>query len=177
METKKLVQTMEKALKQGCRFCSFLYRSKGDGGTAIFTVLLGVDMIHAYKRDLKILSTLHFSDYTMEIARAEIMRSLQDSIRNGLGHNANFTQKGVYQSLCKGLRLHKAENKIHLTGFIINKQVLVEGEKKVVKSSQKTICKRKLAKRMKCRKFRDFIFDPVNIAGLKINGKILEIQT
>lgn len=176
MEVNEFTKTLETALKNGCRFCSFMYNAKGSGETAVFTVLLGVNLINAYKRDASVLSHLKIEDGVMKVARDEVVKSLQDSIVHGLGNNAHFTQKGVYQFLGKGARLHKEEKTIHLTGFIINKQVVKAGEYKAVKSSAKTICKKKLAQRMKCRKFRDFIFSPEHIGGMKINGKVLEIQ-
>lgn len=176
MKINKFSQTLEEALKNGCRFCSFMYRSKGAEDTAIYTVLLGVNLINAYKRDKKILESIHTDNPIMEAARKELISSLSESIEKGLGNNHRFTQKGVYQFLGKSVRLHKEENQIHLTGFIIRKEIIKAGEPKFVKSAPKTICKKQLAKRMKCRKFRDFIFNPDNIGGLKINGNILEIQ-
>ena len=175
MEINEFVDTLENALKNGCRFCSFMYRAKGTGETAIYTVNLGIDLLTAYKRDRNVLANLKLNGLS-DIARNELVASLDDSLTHGLGANKNYTAKGAFKFLGKGARLHLADNQLHLTGYLINKKVVQEGQYKKINSSPKTLAKIALGKKMKCRKFRDFIFDPRHIAGLKINNRVLEIQ-
>lgn len=176
MDAQQLINTIKDGTSKGCRFISFLYTTKTTHETSLFTLLLGVNIEHAYRRDLKVVPHLKAMSNAEKLARAEIVESLRASLEFGIGNNPAYTQKGLYTHITKGVRLNQDTREFHLTGFIINKQVIKEGEYKKVSSSEKTLAKKRIKKTMRSSRFRDFIITPEHIAGLRINGKVIEFQ-
>lgn len=171
-----ILQEIQEATEKGARFVSFLYTSKDTHETAIYTIILGINLKSAYERDLKIIGKIHPHGLYERVARAEILESLRTSLVKGIGNNPAYTQKGLFQSICKGVRLNKNTLQLHIFGFVVKKNVVVPGNFKKVNSSEKTVAKRYLRKKMKSGRFRDFILDAENIAGLKVRGKLIELQ-
>lgn len=171
-----VIDQIQEATQKGARFVSFLYTSKDTHETAIYTIILGVNIKAAYERDLKIIGKIRPQGLFERVAREEILESLRASLTKGIGNNPAYTQKGLFQSISKGIRLNKNTLQLHLFGFVIRKQIIKEGIFKKINSSQKTIAKKMLRRRMKCSKFRDYILDVQNISGIRLNGKLLEIQ-
>lgn len=174
MNTIQLINSIKESTNRGAKFISFAYKSKGHEETSIFTLLLGVNLKNAYKRDLKLISHIKTMSAVEEMARKEIVESLKDSLR--LGNNPRFTQKDLYYSITRGVRLNTETGQLHLWGFIVRKQVIEAGIFRPIKSSEKTIAKNKIRKHMKSARFRDFVLSPENIAGMRINGGVIEFQ-
>lgn len=176
MNITNLLNAIQDGLKNGTRFVSFCYCSKESRETAIYTISLGVKIENAYKRDLKILPLIQVKTEAEKIARREIFDSIKESLTNGVGNNHNYKQKGLYLHICPGVKLNQASGDLTLFGMVVNKQVVKEGEHKAAKSSEKTIAKMSIRKKLKCGKFRNFLLTSENIAGIKHNGRILQIQ-
>lgn len=172
------LNSIQDYLKKGARFASFLYHSKDSGEIAIFTVLLGINIDNAYRRDLKIVEEIPVTTPAQKQAKEETIKSLKNSLLRHSQNlsNDNYKLKGLYVKLTKGVRFNQNTGDILLDGFLINKEVIKPGEFKPVKSSEKTLAKKTFAKKMKCRRFRNFILSEKNIAGVKFNGRVLQIQ-
>lgn len=155
----------------GARFASLTYIAKGSGEKAVHTLVLGVNVERAYRRDIAILrgKAKTLVSPVERQACAELLRSLRESLRVGLGNNSAYTCAGVYTSLARGIKQHNDNGQVHITGFTIGKKVIVEGVHKQVKSSAKTLAKNALRRAMKSGKFRQFVFD--NLEGARLEGK------
>lgn len=77
-------------------------------------------------------------------------------------------QTAAYTQLAKGIRLH-ADGKLHVTGIVVRKQVLKEGEYKEVNSRPKTLAKKDIKKLadLSNEKVRTFIFNDMNELRLR----------
>ena len=154
---------------KGCRFASLTYKSKGSGEIAIHTLLLGVNLENAYRRDVeKLKEMLPTLDGISKAACEEILKSKLESLEKGIGNNSAYTQKGIWENVCPGIR-KREDGTIQIYGFSIRKKVLVKGEHKKVNSSDKTIAKQKLNKLLRSGKFRPFVFSPDTDFELRAN--------
>lgn len=91
-----------------------------------------------------------------------------DRTAQSIGQTENY----IY--ITPAIRLHKDTMNVHIFGQAISKTVLIKGEYKTVKSSEKTLAKNAIKKYLELRsdKFRDFLIG--NINEIKINGETLE---
>lgn len=162
---------------KGTRFVSLVYRSEGTKELARHTILLGVDTVKAYERDLARLLLLQpHLEGIKRIACDELINSLKNSLSKGLGQNDSYTCKDKYEETSiKGVKAHKETGVLHLMGYSIAKVTLEEGESKEVKSNDKTIEKNKLRKLGRLGKIRQFKLQVSNIQEVRANGKIVEI--
>jgi hypothetical protein len=155
--------------KKGARFASLTYTAKGTGEVARHTVCLGVSVERAYRRDIAMLSAKRDSLQGVAlVACDELITSLQESLDKGIGNNSAYTCAGVYESVCRGVKFHKETGEVYVTGFSIGKEIIIKGEHKAVKSSEKTIAKNALRREMKSGKFRQFAL-PV-VASARAEG-------
>lgn len=163
---------------RSARFASFTYRSKEKNELSRVTVLLGANHETAYKKDLaRLLMLLPKLDGIKRIACQELVDSLKESLKRGIGNNSAFTCKDTYvQTGLKGVKLHPENGELHITGYLVNKQVIEKGEYKSVKSSEKTIAKNELRKIGRIGKIRQYVLTPENLKSVKLNGKTIVIE-
>lgn len=156
------------------RFASITYKAKGTGELARHRLLLGVRLERAYKRDLAVMRR-HLPRTTgiETMACQEIIDSLSESLAVGIGNNSGYTQKGKWENLMPGLRQDVATGAIQVYGFSRGKTVIEPGIYKTVKSSELTIAKNALRKRLKINRFRPFCFEAIQT--LRANGNVIEI--
>ena len=174
MTTNQLITIIQQATAKGCRFVSITYRAKGTGELAKHTVLIGVKLENAYKKDVEKLSSLSLVGEA-EKAREELLNSLKKSLQVGIGNNPAYTQKGKHETLTSGLRVDKEKGICQVYGFQMRKTVIQAGTYKKVNSSAKTIEKNKLRKALRSVKFRPFNVEAENLTTAKINGRTLEL--
>jgi hypothetical protein len=177
MNIGKIIKEVRRATEKGCRFVSFMYQAKESGEIAIHEILMGVDIATAYQKDLLILPHIRLKTEAQKQARREIIKSLRDSLSLGVGRNPLYTQQDCYVHIAKGLRYNVNNHTFHITGYSISRQVIESGIFKPRKSSELTLAKQALRRRMKSGRFRAFVLDPENISGLKCNGRVLQFQT
>ncbi len=176
MNIENVIGTVEEALKNGCRFVSFLYTSKGSGETSRYTVALGVRVANAYKRDIALLKQMRVKTNPQKHAKQQLIESMEKSLKYGIGNNPAFTQKGTYIHLAKGLKENAKTGDLNLSGFVIQREVVKKGVHKEVNHSQVVWEKEQLKKKLKSGRFRNFLLKPENIGGVKMNGKVLVIH-
>ncbi len=175
MKLKKLMEELEKGLANGCRFASFIYRSRDTEETALYVIALGVSIENAYRRDLELLPAFKATTNAQKRAKAELIESLNESLEKGIGNNSRYTQKGLHWHVGKGVRINRSSAELDLFGFIISKEVVKRGVQLLRNPSEKALAKAAYRKRMKSGKFRNFLLTPHTIAGIRFNGKLLEI--
>lgn len=176
-EQKEVVEIIKKSLASGCKFVSFVYRTKGTHELARHTIALGVNLERVYKRDRSILSgkLAHLSGL-QETAAREMLASLNDSLKNGIGNNANYTQKDIYDNIGKGVKIHRESGEIEIYGFSHRKEVLEDGEYKKVNSSAITLAKKEIKKSLKTSKFRQFSLSKLRAAKIAGDVIILDVE-
>lgn len=175
MKNTALLAQVAATARTGARFASFTYTAKGTGEVARHTVALGVDIARAYRRDIAVLEAKRPSLQGVELqACDELLASLRESLTVGIGNNSAYTCAGVYEPVCKGVKVHGETGELHVFGFTRQKAVLTAGEYKKVNSSAKTLAKNALRKSLKSGKFRQFVLSEVSVA--KMNGKTLVFE-
>lgn len=172
MHNFNLITAVLNSTAKGPRFASLTYTAKGSGEVARHTLRLGASIEAAYKKDLAKLRAKRDGLAGIEAeACDELIESLNESLTKGVGNNSAYTGADTYTHIAKGVKVHKANGEIHLTGFSRQKAVLEAGTFKTVKSSAKTLAKNKLRKGLLSGKFRQFVLP--HIASAKIQGNEL----
>lgn len=83
---------------------------------------------------------------------------------------ASDAQINAYTNLAKGIRLHNDSGQVHVTGVMVNKQVLSKGEYKSVNSRPKTLAKKEINKLANVQHsyVKTFVFN--SIEDVKLQG-------
>lgn len=176
-------QNLVRALKRvadtaGCRFASITYKSKETGEIARHTLLLGVNVERAYKRDLSVYKGKSARLQGVEsVACGELIVSLEESLTVGIGNNSAYTCKDVYTPVAPGIKTHNETGAVYVNGFSLGKKVLQPGVYKAVKSSDKTLAKNALRKIGKMGRFRQFVIDPANVRQVRVMGRTFAIKS
>jgi hypothetical protein len=175
--------TKKIAALQHCQFASLTYLSKIAGELARYNVTLGFSYHNAVVESVTELEILMDENKTVwgdveNEAAAKIMASLKKTLaahEHG-EQNEDYTKRGQYIPLGNGLNLNTKDNTIQLFGLVNSKVQLVEGVYPVVKSAPVTIARRKIEKMLKIGKFREFALDLSQVAQVKANGEVMEIE-
>ena len=176
-----LANVVESTSKTGARFAGLTYTNEA-GETSRYNIILGVNMVSLYKSDARTLANLR---PTLEGVDAqacdELIASVNESLEKGIGNNSAYTLKGYFQPVTPGgeVKLHQSEEGetfLYLRGYVVKKTVLVKGEYKAVKSSPKTLAKRKIEKSLKRGRVRTFKVSVASLTGIRMNGAVIEIE-
>lgn len=174
----KSIDNLREATENGCRFMSFLYTTKGTEETNRYTINFGVDYINSLKED-KVLLEAYAPKNELEIqAKEELLESINKSLTP---KTLEEKAEDVFDHLGKGIKQHKESGEIYLWGFIQDRVNVspAKNPKKPVNSRPLTIAKKDIAKAcgFKREKFGQFILNPSHIAGILVNGDLVEIQS
>ena len=153
---------------------------KGQGEVADYTLNLGVTYENAkeadgiFLLDAENLKSIDFGSvaHVAEVARQEMLEARLAPTKKTV--NRSNGQSDAYATLCPNVRLHIAEQRIFIYGFVVRKDVKVAGTYKAVNSSDVTIAKRKIEKHLKATQFRQFAFD--RLQSVKVKGEEIEIS-
>lgn len=152
---------------------------KGNGEVANYTINLGVKYENAKESDSVFLldteniKKIDFGSVAQWGGEAwiEMLESRLAPTKKTQAQSEG--QTNAYVTLCPNVRLHIAEQRIFIFGFVVSKDVVKEGVYKSVNSSGKTIAKRKIEKHLKATQFRQFAFDKLH--SVKVKGEEIEI--
>jgi hypothetical protein len=180
------LEILAEATKGGCTFISFLYVTKETGETSRYTINFGVSNQAACEHD-KIALEAYQPQNDLEIkAKAELLASLTQTLTNGVSgsyvHAAQNKNNGVdtYETIADGIKLHKEDGSIHLSGFLQQKEQIAPptNPKPLPNSRPLTLAKNHIKKvcEFKREKFRQFIFTPEQMAGIKVKGNLIELH-
>ncbi len=159
------------------------------GEVSNHSILWRVSYENVLKRSLEILKNINVNELTSDAlpvsvikqAQEELVDSFKETLEKGTGNNSNYTNADTYERVLdiegkpiKGLKLHKADQILHITGvFRQAKVVLVEGNYPVVNSRPKTIAKKKLRKLTPINKWGQYKltidrFDSISIDNIEV---------
>ncbi len=183
---KSPLEILEEATKKGCTFISFLYVTKETGETARYTLNFGVDNKAACEHDKAALEAYQPENDLEVKAKAQMLKSLTETIVNGVSssytHAAQNKADGqdTYEVICKGVKLHKKDGTIHLSGFRQQKEQVAPptNPKKPVKHNALTLAKNKIKKACGFKRlpWGQFILSQENIAGIKVKGDLIQLH-
>jgi hypothetical protein len=162
----------------GAKFAAFTYRSRETNELARYVLILGANLTTLYEKDRETLTALLPTlDGLKADAATALLASIDESLAKGLGHNAAYThgpeQGDTYETILPGLKIHKTDGTLHVTGLLHRKTVLEEGVHKVVKSKPLTLAKREIERELRRSKIRQFRLP--NLLTAKLNGETLEL--
>lgn len=150
---------------------------KGGGEVANYTINIGIKFENAkasdkaWLQDEKNLALVDFGSADIAVhATSARLEMLASHLKQ---NNQSKAQTDAYETLCPNVRLHKEKQRIYIYGFVVRKDVIVEGNYKSVDSDTLTIAKRKIGDHLKATKFRQFAFD--KLASVKVKGEEIEI--
>ena len=165
------------------------YIAKTTGEIANHVINVGISINNAKQTDLNRLMACNDHDIqtiadqtqisleTVKIGLSELQTSAQKNIGNpDQRTNQSKAQTDAYIFINDAIKLHKDTLEIFIFGQTISKKILVSGEYKSVKSSDKTIAKNAIKKHLDLRseKFREFSLG--NIQNIKISGDTIELK-
>lgn len=186
MPTENPIEILKEATEKGCTFISFLYVTKKDGETARYTLNFGVDNKAACEHDKAVLEAYQPQNELEAQAKEEMLASLTQTLTNGVSdsytHAAQNKANGqdTYDSISRGIKLHKEDGTIHLSGFIQQKEQVAPptNPKKPVQHKPLTLAKNHIKKvcGFKRLPWGQFILSPENIAGIKVKGDLIQLH-
>ena len=175
----QVIDSLREATKNGARFMSFLYQTKGTGETSIYTINFGIDYRNACAID-KTLLEAYVPKTDLEVqGKAEMLLSLTQTLTEGVSDA--YTQKDTFSAIGKGLKQHIETGELYIYGFVQSKTQVAPptNPKKAVNSKPLTLAKKDIEKacEFKRGKFTQFVLNPENISGIKVNGDLIEVQS
>lgn len=158
----------------GCRIGTIYNYANTDGEISNQQILIGFNYGNMLRSDLQTLQNYRPATSSVEmVAHAELIASIQNSIASfDAGTvNANYTNADTYENVGNGVKRHKESGFYHFDAIVIKKEVVKpsEKEKKDVKSSDKTLAKKRLEKMLKRSKFRQFKIAPESFNSIVFN--------
>lgn len=162
----------------GAKFVAFTYRSRETNELARYTLILGANLTTLYEKDRATLAALLPTlDGLKADAATALLASIDESLAKGLGNNDAYThgpaQGDTYAPIMPGLKVHKTDGTLHVTGLLHHKTVLEPGVHKDVKSRPLTLAKREIERELRRSKIRQFRLP--NLLTAKLNGETLEL--
>jgi hypothetical protein len=173
----------------GTQFASFTY-TNSYGEVKTYNVLLGASYENAKLKDLATLQNASFTEERHEVARKTLIKAIEKNLDPKTQSNQSKGQQDAYESIGKGLRIHKESGDVHMLAYrvrvtqseeqkaqtIANAESGNYKERKVVNSRQTTIDKKEVKKMLDLRetKIVQFKFKAERLHKAKINGRILE---
>lgn len=179
-EMMNLDKTVLESLKKSrsARFAALEYTSKGTGERSQYQLLVNVDLRKLYENDVETLKKLiqNLSANSIEYQAAnELLASLEESLKAGIGQNSAYKLKDWMSLDSKSnLKISKDKKNVIIRGVLITKRVIEKKEKREVKSSPKTLAKKNLRLQLKSSAIRNFSLNVENIKRLALNGDVIE---
>jgi hypothetical protein len=101
------------------------------------------------------------TDDTTRAAASELLLSIYNSINNRKQGKANdaYTKAETYTALFHGIKVHKENETLELSGLAYRKRIITEGDYPVVNSRPKTIAKARLRNALPLGKWRTYRLD------------------
>lgn len=161
MQNEELVAEFAK-LNPSSTFCTLKEYKSSTGEIADYNIVFHVSYESLLNRSISQLESYIPENEIEAKAKKELIVSYSNSleklktrVQEELEDNyLHF--KDVNGNYIKGVKLHKETNTLHCYGLIVNKNVIVKGSFKEVKSSELTLAKNKLSKNLPISKWRQF---------------------
>lgn len=168
---------------EGCQFVSFVYLSKGAGELARHTLNIGFNynkLVEKSVSELETIIALEANTWTdlQKTAANNVLASLKKTLAaHAVGEqNADYTKRGQYIPLGKGVNVNANDNTIQVFGLANQKRVFVPGVYPHVNHRPLTIAQDEIRERLSVSKIREFALDEENIAAVRVDGDTLYME-
>ena len=157
----------------GAKFASLTYTAKESGEIARFVVLLGTNYGRLLAASLKKVELVKTATDLAAEAKQEVIASLTQSIVAFETETANpdYTCAETYQQITSGVKLHKENGTVYVSGIVISRKVINAGVHKVVNSKPLTVEKNRIKKGTAIAKWRQFILGAENMDTVRMGGR------
>lgn len=159
---------------KGARFVSIKNYSNNNGDKSNYLIICNFSYENAKEKDIKKLNKIKYPNILMEEARVELLNSLINNSSKDTTSNQSKAQKEVYRNISECVKIHIESGKLFIFGKVVRKDVIEKAEYKEVKSSDLTIAKNKIRKKLHHTKYRQFSVD--KIKSCRLNGKEFIIE-
>lgn len=163
----KLISTLSKIKNPS--FVRIYNYQNDEGEVSNYTVNMGVNYGNAKESDIAFLAdTANFTNgfktkkTLLEQARIEMLAS-----RMNPSNKRSIAQSDAYVTVAPNIRVHRETGRVMVYGFVVSKDVLIEGVYKSVNSSALTLAKKEIEGQLKATKFRQFGFDKLQSVRVK----------
>jgi len=182
-EVKRIVEKFSEL--NGTKFVGIReYEAKSSGEVANHVVNANFSYANAVEKDLAKLNALTDADIQAISKKSgvesAVVNEAVEALKTSFTKNKNDdtrskqsqAQKDAYLPVTNSIKLNLETRNLHIYALAVSKEVLVEGEHKVVKSRPLTIAKNAVKKycRFTTAKYRNFIVDESMLTGVSITG-------
>lgn len=140
--------------------------------TSDYQILFNIKYSTLLKNSIEQLNALTFSTNLENLAKQEILTSLNKSLTNKKIDDvpSHFTTiKDQDGNIVKGITLCNKTNNLHISGRFLNKHVKKQGSYPEVNSSEFTLVKKGILKNLPCSKYRSFILNDKNCHSISVD--------
>lgn len=179
----------ELAKSKGAEFIAINEYPNEQGQIANYVVNINISVMNAKEKDLNTLKNVTdndlqnvstFSGIALDICQIAL-KEMQDSAEKNVNPDLSKrtvnsqAQTGAYTQLTPAIKVLESTGEIHIFGQEISKKVLVKGEYKEVKSSDKTLAKKAITKHLDLRagKYRTYKLSKITDAVMKGNTFVI----
>jgi len=162
----------------GVKFVGVTYRSKSTGELARHVLILGASYKEVTRKSMeeitRKLPTLSGIDLQ---AANDLLVSYSKSLLamdTGTEHE-DYTKAGLYDLICPGLKVSRADNSLELCGLSHSKTVIEQGTYKHVNSKPLTLAKQAIEKELPRGKFRTLALDVGALESIRIGGAEIDV--
>jgi len=159
---------------KSARFASLLYRTKGTGELAQYTILLNAKYDRCLRADVAKLEAMLPTLAGVDKQAAEEL--LQSKLASLNGTQTGYTKAGYFEAQGNGNVQVSVKRVAYVRGFRVSKKVIEAGTYKTVKSAAKTIAKNKIRKDLKSDRCREWIISEENLRHARHEGRTLVID-
>lgn len=169
-------------LRQSSSLVSIRGYQNKSGEQSNFGLVFHIDYTKALMKSLQILLKHQSNTVIQSDAKQELLSSIYDALNNNTQSKSAHAYDLIVDAEGKQINGVKYNNgAIHLFGFIVKKEVIIEGNYHEVNSKPLTIEKNKLRKLIPISKFRQFKleegkFQEINIEKLTLVEKHLLLE-
>jgi hypothetical protein len=155
------------------------YTNDKAGETANYVINVGASYEKARQRTIqKLTDYLAMPGLTdmYRLAATELLTSATNNANPETASAGSLAQSAAYTNLGRNIKIHNETGELYLTGFVVGKTVQIAGTYKEVKSAEKTLAKKEIAKLLKLPtdKRRNFKF--TKLVSVRMQGTTLVFQ-
>lgn len=155
------------------------YTNESANETANYVINVGVSYEKARERTISKLNAYLALPGLTDIYRLAATELLNSAVKNANPETAtaaSIAQSAAYTHIGRNIKIHNETGDLFLTGFVVGKVVTTPGTYKEVKSNEKTLAKKAIAKDLKLPtdKRRNFKF--TKLVSVKMQGATLVFQ-
>ncbi len=164
---------------QGVKFVGVTYRSKSTGELARHTLILGADYKELTRKSMEEITRMLPTLTGLPLQAAnDLLVSYSKSLlaMDTNTEHPDFTKAGLYESICPGLKVSRADGTFELCGLSHTKKVIEAGVYKTVNSKPLTLARQAIEKQLPRSKYRTLALDMGALESVRIGGNEIDVQ-